>query len=142
MKPFGDILITKVLHFEKIVNTKGDFWCLRVGDGPYGFWLPLSIVQTLAKRHNLKQVSALNKKLENRLIVLTIDGASVVHDLTLKADYKGPAIPRNGIERKLDLGKADFKDRRRAAARERTEQVEGVPSVTGLMDVLRSDDRW
>lgn len=134
-------MIIKVFHFESILKNSSDLWALRVSDGPYGFWLPLEVVQKAAKQYGLKQLSALNKKLEDRLVVVTYDGASVVHDLVLKADYRGPKIPDHGIERRLDIGDS-FNDRRRAAAGKDTPKGKGLPSVSGLVELLRSNDEW
>ena len=104
MKWFGDIAITKEFHFEQVIRGDDKIWFLGVTELSTCFFLPLEQVQKIAKQFNLKQVSMINRKLENRLIILTYDGFSMVHSLELKANYRGPKIPAGGIEREMKFG--------------------------------------
>ena len=106
---FGDIAITKEFHFEQVIRGSDEIWLLGVRELSTCFFFPLDQVQKIAKQFNLKQVSMINRKLEDRLIILTYDGFSVVHTFMLKADYRGPKIPAGGIERELNLGKENHK---------------------------------
>jgi len=101
MKWFGDIAITKEYHFDEVIRGSDKIWFLGVKELSTCFFLPLEQVQVIAKQFNLKQVSMINRKLEDRLIILTYDGFSCIHTLQLKADYRGPKIPAGGIEREL-----------------------------------------
>ena len=109
MKWFGDIAITKEFHFEQVIRGSDTIWFLGVQEQSTCFFLPLDQVQRLAKKFNLKQISMINRKLENRLVILTYDGFSCIHSLELKADYRGPKIPSGGIEREFNLGKENPK---------------------------------
>ena len=117
MKWWGDIAITKEFHFEQIMRGNDKIWFLGVKEQGTCFFLPIERVQQIAKQFNLKQVSMINKKLENRLIILTYDGFSCIHTLQLKSDYHGPKIPERGIERMLDLGKEKSVPNREKPAR-------------------------
>ena len=98
---FGDVAVTKEFHFEQIIRGDDKIWFLGVHELSTCFFFPVEQVQALAKKLNLKQISMINRKLEDRLIILTYDGFSCIHSLELKADYKGPEIPVSGIERDL-----------------------------------------
>lgn len=112
MKWFGDIAITKEFHFEQIIRGSDTIWFLGVTELSTCFFLPLDQVQKIAKQFNLKQVSMINRKLENRLIVIVYDGFSVVHTLQLKADYRGPKVPAGGTEREMSIGKESPKKKK------------------------------
>ena len=102
---FGDVAVTKEFHFEQIIRGDDKIWFLGVRELSTCFFFPVEQVQALAKKLNLKQISMINRKLEDRLIILTYDGFSCIHSLELKADYKGSKVPPGGIERVFNLGK-------------------------------------
>ena len=112
MKWFGDISIVKEFHFEQVIRGDDKIWFLGVKELSTCFFLPLDQVQKIAKKFNLKQVTMINRKLENRLIILTYDGFSMVHALELKADYRGPKVPAGGTEREMSIGKEKFKPKK------------------------------
>ena len=143
MTIFGNILTTKECHFDSIVSSSGEYWCLNIQDKPTGFWLPLHFVQALAKQFDIKKVRMLNKKIEGRKIVITYDGFSVLHGLTLKSNYRGPKIPEAGLIKELENDKdwskrrdACIKDVQRDAAREGVSGEKELPPVGELLELL------
>ena len=109
MRWLGDVSLTKEFHFTAIYKGSNDIWYLEVQEQSTFFFVLIDQIQKIAKQFNLKQISMINRKLEDRLIVLTYDGFSVIHTFQLKADYRGPKIPAGGIERELNLGKESRK---------------------------------
>lgn len=141
MTIFGEILITKELHFDEIISGKGDLWCLSVHEQREAFFFPLKEVQAVAKRHNLKQVSTLNRKLNNRKIVITYDGFCLIHFFSLKADYRGPNIPITGIQRETLNGNS-FTERRWEAFRKTATGRKVLPEVRELVGLLGDIAQW